>query len=589
MIHRVLVIGLDSAPLSLLEPWIQAGELPNLTKLMASGATGILNSTFPPLSPAAWSSFATGMNPGKHGVFDHGYRQPGTYRIVPTNARLRGGKALWEIIGEQGGRVGVINVPETYPPQSVNGFLITGMSTPSDDADWCYPASIKEDLQQAIGGYKVYGQRSKENLDLSLAGMHQTIPMRLRAAAHLWKTHAPNFMILVLMETDVVQHKTWKYMDPTHPHYDPAGAQKYGRAILEVYQRVDENLPLLLDGLDEETAVIVMSDHGAGPIEKWLSLNNWLVDEGFLRLKPDAATRLRHLLFRLGWTPNNAYKIAAALKLGVVDRIANRLMRATGEQRSKGAGEQGSAGGLAMRNTSPLSPELQPSSSPSSLLSRLFLSFTDVDWRQTRAYTLGGNLTGIWVNLKGREPQGCVSPGAAYEQVREQLIARLRALRDPANGLPIATKIYRREEVYHGRYLDRAPDVIFETRDEQYVGFGVQEFVTNAIAEPSPLFSGAHRRAGMVTLYGTPFRSGLRLNEHQIIDLAPTILHLLGYTVPSDMDGQVMVEALTPEFRAAHPIQISGESWQPSTDDQAGFSAEDEQAITERLKGLGYL
>ena len=578
MTQRLLVLGLDSAPLSLLEPWIQAGKLPNLSRLIAGGATGILNSTFPPLSPAAWSSFATGMNPGKHGVFDHGYRQPGTYKIVPTNARLRGGKALWEIIGEQGGKVGVINVPETYPPQPVNGFLITGMSTPSDEADWCYPPSLKTELQKAIGGYKVYGQRSKENLDLSLAGMHQTIPMRIRAAAHLWKAYAPHLLILVLMETDVVQHKTWKYMDPAHPHYDRVGAQKYGRAILEVYQRVDENLPLLLDGLDEESAVIVMSDHGAGPIEKWLSLNNWLMGENFLHLKPNPAARLRHLLFRLGWTPNNAYKIAAALQLGMVDRAANQLMVQTMTATSQN-------GDATVERDKPQNTTVQPSH----LLSRLFLSFADVDWSRTRAYTLGGNLTGIWVNLKGREPQGCVSPGAEYEQIRDQLIARLRAMRDPSDGLPIATKIYRREEVYQGPYLDRAPDVLFETRDEQYIGFGMQEFVTNRLAEPSPLFSGTHRRAGMVSLSGAPFRKGARLNAHQIVDLAPTILHLLGYTIPSDMDGQVMSEALTAQFHASHPIQISGESWLPSPDDHSGYSVEDEAAISERLKGLGYL
>jgi hypothetical protein len=262
----------------------------------------------------------------------------------------------------------------------------------------------------------------------------------------------------------------------------------------------------------------------------------------------------------------------------MVDRTANQLMvqtmTATGQNSD-----------TTVERDKPQNTTVQPSH----LLSRLFLSFADVDWSRTRAYTLGGNLTGIWVNLKGREPQGCVSPGAEYEQVRDQLIARLRAMRDPSDGLPIATKIYRREEVYQGPYLDRAPDVLFETRDEQYIGFGMQEFVTNRLAEPSPLFSGTHRRAGMVSLSGAPFRKGARLNAHQIVDLAPTILHLLGYTIPSDMDGQVMSEALTAQFHASHPIQISGESWLPSPDDHSGYSVEDEAAISERLKGLGYL
>lgn len=558
MVNRVLVVGLDSAPLSLLNPWIQAGELPNLGRLMREGATGVLNSTFPPLSPAAWSSFATGMNPGKHGVFDHGYRQPGTYRVAPTNARLRGGKTLWQLAGELGKRVGVINVPETYPPVPVNGFLITGMSTPSDDANWCYPPSLAGELEAAMGGYQVYGTRSKEDLDLSLAGMHETIPMRTTAAAYLWKHYAPHLMILVFMETDVVQHKTWRYMDPAHPHYDPAGAEKYGKAILEVYKRIDQNLPLLLDQVGDDTAVVVMSDHGAGPIEKWLGLNNWLVREGFMHFQKDLTSQLRYLGFRLGITPDRAYRVASGLRLGLVDRAANQAMR-------------------------------KASLIKANPLMHAFLSFTDVDWSRTKAYTLGGNLTGIWINLKGREPEGCVAPGAEYEALRDELSARLLEFRDPETNVPIVTDVYRREQVYHGPYLERAADILFDTRDEQYVGYGVQEFVTNAITVVSPLFSACHRRAGMVTLHGGPFRRGVRLREFNIVDLAPTILHLLGCPLPSDLDGQVMIEALTPGARDACPVRVSGTAWQPSADDQAGFSQKEEQAVADRLRGLGYL
>ncbi|MER3458442.1 MAG: phosphodiesterase, partial [Chloroflexota bacterium] len=130
MSDRVLVIGLDSAPLAWVERWVAEGRMPNLGRLMANGAVGILRTVNPPLSPAAWSSFATGMLPAKHGVYDHVYRRPESYDLAPTNSRRRMGKTLWQIIGEQGGKVGVINVPETYPPTPVNGFLISGMDTP---------------------------------------------------------------------------------------------------------------------------------------------------------------------------------------------------------------------------------------------------------------------------------------------------------------------------------------------------------------------------------------------------------------------------------------------------------------------------
>lgn len=559
MVKKILVIGLDSAPLELIDPWVRQGKLPVLGPLMARGASGVLRSTIPPLSPAAWSSFATGMNPGKHGVFDHAYRRPETYEIVPTNARRRAGSTLWHLIGERGDRVGVINVPETYPPHPLNGFMITGMSTPTDESEFCYPPTLAQELEQAIGGYKVFGPRSKEDLDRALAGMHQTAEMRLRAGAYLLREYDPRFMILVLQETDAVQHRFWKYMDPAHPQYDAEGARRYGDAILEVYRRVDEHLPLLLDQLGEDDVVIVMSDHGAGAIHKWLYLNNWLVREGFIRFKRTPTVRLKRALYRLGYTPGNAMALAMRLRLGLTDRAIKRIRK---------------------------------SGSSKNPLYRFFLSFGDVDWSRTRAYTLGGNMTGVYVNLRGREPEGCVEAGAEYEALRDELIARLAELRDDESGVRVATHIYRREELYSGPCLERAPDVIFETHDERYVGFGGQEFTANFVMAPSPLFSGCHRRAGMVALAGRPIRAGVRLGAHEIIDLAPTILYLLGYPAPADMDGHIMADALTDEHLAHHPPadlpRTTGGAWKVA-DEETGFSQREEEIIADRLRELGYL
>ncbi len=555
MVKKVLVIGLDAAPLELIDPWVQQGKLPVLGHLMAQGASGVLRSTIPPLSPAAWSSFATGMNPGKHGVFDHTYRRPSTYEVVPTNARRRAGKTLWQLIGERGGRVGVMNVPETYPPEPVNGFLITGMSTPSDDADFCYPPTLAQELEQAIGGYKVFGPRSKEDLDRALAGMLETAVMRLRAAGYLMNKYDPQFTIVVLQETDNVQHRFWKYMDPEHPRYDAEGARRYGDAILGIYQRIDENLHVLLDQMDRDSVVMVMSDHGAGAIHKWLYLNNWLVRQGFIRFKRTPLVRLKGALYRLGYTPGNVMDLAMRLRLGLTDQTIKRVRK---------------------------------SSSTRNFLSRMFLSFDDVDWSRTQAYTLGGNMTGIYINLRGREPEGCVEPGAEYEALRDELVARLADLRDEETGVQVAERIYQREELYTGPYLERAPDVIFDAHDERYVGFGGQEFTANVVMAPSRLFNGCHRRDGMVVMTGQPIRSGVRIGPYDIIDLAPTILYLLGYPVPADMDGHVMAEALTNDCLAKHPVRVAASTWE-AADEETGFSPSEEAVIAERLKELGYL
>ena len=559
MREKVLVIGLDSAALEWVDRWVAEGAMPNLARLRARGATGILRTVNPPLSPAAWSSLATGMLPAKHGIYDHIYRRPGTYDIAPSNAKLRAGKPVWQIISEGGGKVGVINVPETYPPATVNGFMISGMDTPSDESEWAYPANLKAELQAAMGGYKPFGRRSKENLDWSIAGMHQTIPMRVKAATHLWQKYDPNFMILVFMETDVIQHKCWKYMDPAHPlhNQNPEMTRKYGNTIRDIYTLADRELGQLLAAAGDDTSVIVMSDHGAGILRKWLFQNNWLLNQGLMHFKPEAVAQLKYRLFQLGFSPANVYDLVAKMRLGLIDKITNRIKKD------------------------------MASSEKTTPIQRIFLSWRDVDWSRTKAYTLGGNYLGFYINLKGREPQGCVEPGAEYEAVRDDIMRRIMEWRDPDTGERVANGVYRREELQQGPYADRAPDVLYTSVREEYYGFGGHEFARN-ILMGSELYWGHHRMDGMITLSGPRFRQGVRLDRHQIIDVAPTILHLLGYAIPADMDGKVMAQALDPAFLSARPVKLGQESW-ISSEGEDVYSEEEEGEVKERLKALGYL
>lgn len=564
MTERVLIIGLDSAPLEWIRRWADDGLLPTLGRLMTKGASGVLRSVNPPLSPAAWSSFATGTFPGKHGVFDHIYRMPGAYDIAPTSSNIRGGKPIWEIISEHGGTVGIINVPETYPPAPVNGFMISGMDTPSDEADFAYPSDLKTHLETEIGGYKVFGPRSKEDLDRSIAGMHQTIPMRARAGRYLWEKYQPDLMTLVFMETDVIQHKCWKYMDPEHPEYEEstniAKRGLYARSIQDVYARIDEALAPWIDSLDENTTVIIMSDHGAGPLKKFLFLNNWLTQEGFMRLSGAPWSRLRQIAFRMGFTPTNAFDIAARLRIGMVDAATNKIKRDMTE-----------TGGT-------------------TLLQRVFLSWGDIDWSRTRAYTLGGNFTGIYINLKGREPEGCVEPGPEYDALRDEIAARLKRWADPDTGKPIVERVYMREELYSGPFTSRAPDVIFTTVGESYVGSGGHEFASNRLMARSALFNAHHRIDGMIAFSGPSVRTG-RLGAHNIVDVAPTVLYLLGYPIPENMDGRVITQALTRDFLDSHPVRavVSGNEIPGRRPDSEPFSQAEEDEILSRLRDLGYL
>ena len=153
MMRKVLVIGLDGATFDLLAPWIERGRLPTLARLIEEGVSGTLESTSPPISSAAWASFATGKNPGKHGIVDFVHPEENGYRVTIVNSKKRGSKALWNLISEAGGQVGVVGVPVTYPPEEVNGFMISGFLAPSSKSDYTYPPSLRQELGEKLGAF----------------------------------------------------------------------------------------------------------------------------------------------------------------------------------------------------------------------------------------------------------------------------------------------------------------------------------------------------------------------------------------------------------------------------------------------------
>jgi predicted AlkP superfamily phosphohydrolase/phosphomutase len=225
------------------------------------------------------------------------------------------------------------------------------------------------------------------------------------------------------------------------------------------------------------------------------------------------------------------------------------------------------------------------------LLKTLFLSFDDVDWGRSAAYSLG-NVGQIRLNVKGREPEGSVSPGEEYEALRSEIMAELSRLRDPDTGEHAVEQVYRREEIYSGKNLEAASDILFIPTRMEYFGFGEYEFGSNAIIESMKRgISGTHRMQGIFSMWGKPVEKGVWLEDAQILDLAPTILHLSGLHVPAGMDGKVLVNALADGYK---DYQILEEPAEDVTDggapDPGGeLSPEDEEILTNRLRDLGYV
>jgi predicted AlkP superfamily phosphohydrolase/phosphomutase len=553
---KILVVGLDGATLDLIRPWAAKGALPTFARILAEGTWGRLQSVVPPLTGPAWISFMTGKNPGKHGVFDFIRRGKSDYNSVPINASLRDGDTLWHLLNQAGKRVGVLSVPATYPPEPVNGFMVTGMMTPPDATDYTYPSSLAQELEQAVPGFTLAPEgtaHARGREDSLIDGLKRLTEMSMETIRYLMGRYEWDFFMTVFKETDVAMHWLWRFMDQRHPWYVRDAPDRLRQGLQHCYQRMDACLAELLNAVGDDTILIIMSDHGAGPLEQYMHVNAWLVDQGLMRLKRNLPTGAKRLLYQIGVTPINLYKLSMALGRG--PQVAQTL-------------RHHKAGAI-------------------SLLRWVFLSFSDVDWSRTRIYSLG-NYGQLYVNLRGREPQGIVAPGTEYEQVVDELVDRLGRLRHPQTGQAIPVRVYRREEIYQGAHLEEGPDVVFLPEDMRYNGFGLYQFSSRSWLEPTFDRSGGHRMDGLVMLIGPGIRWGHELGEAALIDLAPTVLAALGVPVPDDMDGQVLSEAFEDGYFRERPIRYTA-ARPTERGEQLELTPEQEETIKERLRGLGYI
>lgn len=554
---KIIVVGLDGATFDLIRPWAAEGYLPVLNKIMQEGAHGELGSTLPPMTSPAWTTFATGVNPGKHRLYDWIAREPDSYRFTPVTALDGKAPTLYSLLSGYGRKVVSLNVPMTYPPTPVNGVMVSGMPAPSTDVRFTYPETLYQEILDAVGDYVLYpdpGEAySDSGIDAFLARLYRSADLRVQTFAYLRQRESPDFAMIVFNGTDTVSHAMWKFMDPSHPLHDPQKAAKYGSAIRDYYQHVDGLLGGIVSSLDEDTTLIVMSDHGFGPFHKFIHVNNWLIREAFMAVKPGTLSRLKRAAFQAGLSPMNVYNTLMQLGFG---RLKKEVVRGQGQ----------------------------------GLLKTLFLSFEDVDWQKTVAYSLG-NVGQIYLNVAGREPSGIVQPGEEYERTRTQIMEQLLQLRDPATGEAVVEAVYRREELYAGDYVEQAPDIVFMPTRLEYFGFGEYEFGSHKIIEAMERgISGTHRLNGVFLAYGAGIEPGSEPLNASLVDLAPTILYLMGVPVPAQMDGRILQETIAPDF-----TPFAGEEtirWASEDGDDAdgqGLTEDQRRVVAERLRGLGYV
>jgi predicted AlkP superfamily phosphohydrolase/phosphomutase len=551
--QKILIIGIDSATFDIINPLVRNGNLPNLSLLTESGTSGQLRSTIPPVTPPAWVSFMTGKNPGKHGVFDF-YVSPSYGYIRPVwNSKYIKTKTIWRMLSDNGLKVGVVNLPMTHPPEKINGFIIPGMQYSLDEGiNFSYPPEIMQEIHERFGEYRVlYGDLESlytNNMDNLLEEWRKIFEIRKQSILYLMEHKEWDVFMAVFYSIDVMQHHFWKFFDKTHPQYDARMSQKYENIIPEFYGKIDEAVGEMLKKIDDNTMVIVMSDHGAGPEKGAFYLNNWLYKMGFIFFR-----EIFSPLWRIKF-PHIFYK---ALK---------RL------------GFPGIAWTVPLNKLKTLGKFVDPREG----LSVPFF----IDWKKTKAYAGNHTEQGIYINVKGREPSGIVEKGSDYETVRESVLKKIKEVKDPETGGPLEIDCFKKEEIYHGPYIDDAPDLFVIMKEGEYVM--QKELYHKGFFGLPNKSSGTHRTEGILIISGNNIKAKFTIKIARIIDIAPTIFYSLGIPVPEDMDGRVLCEAFTKEYIKRNPVMY-GNAVEIKVKRGDGILNEEESAeIKKSLRNLGY-
>jgi predicted AlkP superfamily phosphohydrolase/phosphomutase len=456
--RRVVVIGLDCAPPALVFDRF-AGDLEHLPRLMAEGTWGELQSVVPAITVPAWACAMTSRDPGQLGIYGFRNRADHSYdRLRMADSTAVREPAVWDIISDAGKEVIVVAVPPAYPPKAVNGVSVGCFLTPGTDSDYTYPSELREEIRATVGDYAVDVDnfRTTEK-DRILTGIHDMTRRRFALFRHLIKTRPWQFAMMVEIGVDRMHHGFWQYFDEQHHRYEPGNP--FAHAMLDYYRLVDQEVGAVLRALDSDTAVIVMSDHGAKLMLGGVCVNEWLIQEGLLALKAQPA-------------------------------------------------EPG-----------PLKP-------------------ADVDWSRTKAWGEGGYYARVFINVRGREPEGIV-PEDEYASFRDELARKLAAIPDDA-GRALETKVFKPEEIYREQ-RNVAPDLLVYFDDLRWrsvgrVGTG-EVYTRENDTGPD---DANHAEEGIVIMKAPGIAANRRIEGARLIDMGPTVLDLLGYDVPPAMIGRTL-------------------------------------------------
>jgi len=514
--QKVIVVGLDGATLDLMEPWMDAGKLPHFDRLRKQGVFGRLRSTIPPYSAPAWVSITTGVHPGKHGIYD--FFRTDTFSKKLVSSRYRRAPAIWNYLTDMNRKSIVVNVPGSYPPEKITGVMISGLLTPSEESEYTYPSSIKQDLVKERLGVFEFEQIAADDIPKSLVARYNPEKLVEMANAatvshttvtlNLMKKNDWDYAMVVFRGTDDVQHLLWGKKD----------------LILSCYQKADECLGLIQEAFPD-AVVVCVSDHGFGTPKKYLYVNNVLYNAGYLQTfsdpRRDWSTVLMNLFDRFS---RFFYHLIPMRKLAR-SQLGQKLILSSGGNKN-------------------------------------------IDFSKTKAVYQSVCSCGIRINRKDKEGNGVVT-AEEYEPLRDELIQLLSGISDPETGQRIVKTIRRWEDVYGKDAVNDPLDLILEMEP----GYSTHELL-KPVGGPPPAsgtgrkqisflatpgfydWVGDHQPDGIVFISGPGIRSDQRITA-SVVDIVPTVLTLMDVPLPDTLDGKVIKDAFVDLPKATKARKVS--------------------------------
>lgn len=531
---KLFILGLDGARLDVVERWVEEGHLPHFKDLIESGVSGNLNSVLPgPHSGPAWTSFATGRKPGKHGIpyFWVADKDYSLRHVMGWDIR---NKKMWNYLSDSGENVGVINVPMTGPPEEVNGVMVSSWTAPFTDIS--YPAEIKEKLDEYV--YQVTGD-CFERTEEALKNLYDATEARINFVKWFLNNHDWNLCVSVFIGTEQLHHLYASFLDEEHPQYDP----DFEEIVLDYYERLDKFVGFLTKNYSD-TNLMVVSDHGFCPENEVIYINEILKELGYLvetggqktNIKQSAADYLVH---NVG---GKVYHAVPGKARQIIDAVLPKS----------------------------LGYEVMHSSKKN----------IGADWSRTKAFC-PGNIGNIYLNVEGRYESGCV-PENDYEEVRDEIIT---SLKNHAHLEKVVEGVYRREEVFHGPATEEMPDIYVHFKDGYKVKRNLSGRVHRKIVDDRVV--GGHTMKGIFLAKGPDILESVSL-DIDLTDIFPTVLHLFGLPIPKDMDGDVK-RSIFKEGSQGKEEPTFTDAEGPSTRGPKDLSRGEENEVRQRLEDLGYL